>query len=358
MRNPLSFSFLATFLGALVAGLLFLALSSPAEHLENSSSTQAELLVRPNASYFDDNSTTTPYSYFYADEGDLYGFSPSYKSQPGTSLITDLEISRVFDWASLDDQTLLLLGVGGTPASSRGRDLFLIDDGTKRTEILGNNVQQATFSPSMDLIAIEYLQGRRPAISITTLNGDQIAQLEGATPQWDPSGTNLFFTKTPPEHDGFVTQLASYNIRQGTERVLTEDERDFLPLPHPSGSWILFLSGSRTGYVSFFAMSIDGGEVLQLTNVGENLTSSTSVPSPYRNATWSPDGRFLAFESREAIDSPSTIWLLEFEEATTERSIPKLTSAMLTTFGSDPRWLDERTLIAQDESQAFQVVLP
>ncbi|MFN2481852.1 MAG: DPP IV N-terminal domain-containing protein, partial [Pyrinomonadaceae bacterium] len=86
----------------------------------------------------------------------------------------------------------------------------------------------------------------------------------------------------------------------GNVKQLTEGGNDNWPRPSPDGRWVVF-SSSRAGAQSLWKVSIDGGEPVR-------LTEKNTV-----NATVSPDGKLIACHYREEANVPYRVALIPFE---------------------------------------------
>lgn len=105
-----------------------------------------------------------------------------------------------------------------------------------------------------------------------------------------------------------------------------------------SGSWILFVSGGRTGLASFWKVDSKGGEPEQITNIGQQAVAASFVPTPYRTTIWSSDGRWFVYDFKSG--ERRQIWGLEFT------ANGELGRAVQLAEGLEPRWAaDGRTIV-------------
>lgn len=227
----------------------------------------------------------------------------------------------LFDWkkATESTETYFLVSKGANSASSRlgsdapiGYDLWLLDDAGAQRQI-AESVYRAKFSPDSRSIVyttsdcvmrVEYLAGRK------TL------EVRGAyDPSWTPDGKSVVFSKVPASKDNHYPEtlhLAIINLNSGWVDLITDDRfDDCRPECHPSGNWILFVSGGRSGVASFWKVPIAGGQPVQITNIGLKVVDDSFVPTPYQKTVWSADGRWFIYDFKKG--NIQQIWGLEFD---------------------------------------------
>jgi Tol biopolymer transport system component len=108
---------------------------------------------------------------------------------------------------------------------------------------------------------------------------------------------------------------------------------DGRPEFHPSGDWILFVSGGRNGFASFWKLDPGKGEPVQVTNIGQQAVDETFVPTPYRKTIWSSDGRWFLYDFKSG--EREQIWGLHFAANGDLMGTTKLAE------GLDPTWTEE-----------------
>jgi serine/threonine-protein kinase len=120
-----------------------------------------------------------------------------------------------------------------------------------------------------------------------------------------------------------------YDFARATLTRLTSGEASQFPVWTPDGKRIAY-RGTRTGFRNLFWMAADG------TEVEERLTTSEHFQTP---SSWSPDGKWLAFQELTP-NTGSDIWVLPLEEGG-EPKVFLSTSAseVRPRFSPDGRWL-------------------
>ncbi|MBI5254844.1 PD40 domain-containing protein [Candidatus Falkowbacteria bacterium] len=118
-----------------------------------------------------------------------------------------------------------------------------------------------------------------------------------------------------------------FDITTNKERQITNAAEDFAPFFSPKATKIIFNSLSPEGLASFFIVDSTGSNRKQLTNLGQKFVTNTTVPIPTERPSWSPNGKYLVFES------DNEIWLLEFAS-----DLNSITRSQRISFGKSPRW--------------------
>ncbi len=197
-------------------------------------------------------------------------------------------------------------------------------------------VPQATPQPTTDASSKPVLPTLRPSF-LTTDSGSYYQ------PAFSPDGTRIAFVWDGAKGDNFDIYVR--DIRTGAQVRLTEDPADdFSPVWRPpDGSHIAFARFEKDkGEGGIFLMdALTGGRPIRL--------CSHSLPAPWRadplfgcSLTWSPDGKTLAFPSREAANDPPRIVRLDVETRTQQPLTvpsPGHRGDFLPTFSGDGRWL-------------------
>ena len=147
------------------------------------------------------------------------------------------------------------------------------------------------------------------------------AQEGGVSHTWimeaDGTGARQLTSRTRSNNQPSVTADGRYivfrSIRTGTWSIwrmdldggnvkqLTEGGNDNWARPSPDGRWVVFTS-SRAGMQNLWKVSIDGGEPVRLT---EKVATF--------NATVSPDGKLIACHYRQQTNDPLRVALIPFE---------------------------------------------
>ncbi len=173
---------------------------------------------------------------------------------------------------------------------------------------------------------------------MTSPDGTQVTRLTtnaaidtSSTPRLSPDGTKIVFSSTIAENtDIYTLDIASGSI----QRITDAPGRDSSPSWSPNGQQIAFES-FRDGNLEIYIVNADGSNPIRLTNdpagdtnpvwspvaneivfasnrfgnsdlflVNTNgaVSTLTTNPDPDNAATWSPDGRFIAYHTAVGSD--------------------------------------------------------
>jgi Tol biopolymer transport system component len=217
-----------------------------------------------------------------------------------------------------------------------GRDLW-VRAGAGADRLIHSSVLSARFSPEGQRVA--YTTTDR-ALLIEDLQGNKLAEVAGAySPQWKPDGSAIVFAKVPEGRNVNMPgslHLATLDPASGKVELLTDGQFDDVrPEFAPSGDWILFVSGGRTGLASFWKLDLSGSGTgpAQVTNIGQQGVDERFVPTPYHQTLWSPDGRWFIYDFKSG--DREQVWGLQFAANGALARTAKLAD------GLDPHWQEE-----------------
>lgn len=217
--------------------------------------------------------------------------------------------------------------------SPSGREMWVTDEqGNER--LVHKSVFRARFSPDGTKIAFT---SSDCMLHVETLDGEKLSQVEKAfDPSWRADGKEILFVKVPAEVELWpaeVMNLATLDYSTGEVKLLTKDNYDdILPTYSPSAKWVLFVSGGRSGWASFYLMPAGGGQPVELTN------REMGIPVPYDRMFWSADGRYFVYDAKDG-DIEET-WALEIGEEGKLKGAKKVADAL------DPQLTDDGSIVA------------
>ncbi len=111
-----------------------------------------------------------------------------------------------------------------------------------------------------------------------------------ASPEISPDGQWVAYVSTSVnvENNKSISHLwmVASDGKSPPRQLTTSEKRDLHPRWSPDGQWLLFES-NRSGSMQLWAIRVAGGEARRLTNLASEAGS----------ATWSPDGKQIAFVS-------------------------------------------------------------
>jgi eukaryotic-like serine/threonine-protein kinase len=156
-------------------------------------------------------------------------------------------------------------------------------------------------------------------------------------PRLSPDGRRIALVNDEPE-----TQVWLYDLsRETLSRFTFEGNDNIFPVWTPDGKWIAFNSNKEGSAHNIFWLLADGSGGL------ERLTTSEYGQAP---SSWSPDGQLLAFVEF----NPTTgadIWVLRMGDRKAQPFLRTPFNEAAATFSPDGRWL----AYTSDESGRFEI---
>jgi len=263
-----------------------------------------------------------------------------------SQLLHKYNADELLDWKDIphNNSRRLLLTVGESaqrhdPHTPLGADLWQVDsDGAERFVSAG--VFQAKLSPGGDKLV--YTTSLR-RVAAQTADGQLLLEVaRGYDPNWKPDGSSIVLSRAGEESDLNMPgrlRICIIDIATGDERTLTDGTFDDVrPEFHPSGHWVVFVSGGRTGIASFWRVSMDGGDATQLTNIGATAVDDRFVPTPFKRTLWSSNGRWFLYDFK--LGEREEVWGLEFDKE------GHVVRALKVAAGLNPQWVDDGVSVA------------
>lgn len=285
---------------------------------------------------------------------------PAIASAPATAATSLPPPVLVFDSNKVSGRVLISKGrdnkfIPDSDAAS-GWSLWVRDAaGVER--LVHESVYSAKFSPDGQRVAYTT---SGVELRVEDLQGNKLTEVAGGySPQWKPDGSAIVFAKVPEGRDLHLPgalHLATLDPASGRVNLLTDGQfDDGRPEYAPAGDWILFVSGARNGFASFWKVNAAGGEPVQVTNIGQRAVDETFVPTPYRKTLWSPDGRWFVYDFKNG--DRQQIWGLEFG------ANGDLVRSAKIADGLDPSWAEDGksfvySKLVNGQTEAARAVLP
>lgn len=222
-------------------------------------------------------------------------------------------------------------------------DLWTAVDGDAFPLTSEESVFGAQWNETLERIV--YWTEEKNVISIDRKGGSrQVLARNAVTPALSPDGLQLAYVSTPEswawDDHSKAFEIHVLHITTGKDRVLLRGTDAHQLIWTPDGRFLIFQSGG-SGVTSLFRVDTLGeGETLQLTNHGlYSAKSPYFVENPSRNTdvSWSKDGLKLLYGA--AYSEAGEIMVLEFNPRYEVRR------ALQLTHGHSPRWLDNSTVL-------------
>ncbi len=213
------------------------------------------------------NRDTAGAQFAFADDGTLLYV-------PGAVTGGDIPI----DWMDREGQTSALLAVPGDY-----RNLRLSPDGRRLALDITNGAQR-------DVWIYEW---ERDTLSRLTFDPGEDSQ-----PVWTPDGHYLTFAsaRTGTGVPNLYRQRADGTVN--VERLSESENAQFPSSWHPSGKFLAFFENNRETSWDILILTVEGDEATGFRMGAPSVFLNS--PSSERQAAFSPDGRWLAYQSNES----------------------------------------------------------
>ena len=199
---------------------------------------------------------------------------------------------------------------GGDRSSLSGRiafdnheDVWTINaDGTDLTQLTNSPAFEFDPSWSPDGTQIAYRSDRGDESEIWIMNADGTGQRRltaGLSPAWSPDGSSIAYASPGHDPNPPLSGLSIMNPDgSGQHRVTNTDGGEYASWS-PDGKRIAFNS-NLTGDHVMYIVDVDGSNLVDLSSVGEGW-----------QVQWSPDGRFILFTShRDHPDNYTDVYVM------------------------------------------------
>jgi Tol biopolymer transport system component len=161
------------------------------------------------------------------------------------------------------------------------------------------------------------IDGRQPPQRL------EVAGTEASFPSASPTASRLVFSRSLVDYD-----IWRYHMNGGMEPLIVSSATDFNPQFSPDGTRIAFAS-DRSGQGEIWIAQADGSKPVQLTN-GPGRSQGT--------ARWSPDGRWIAFDSRRQ-DGHTEVYVMDAAGSAPRRITFGPSSEAIPFWSRDGKWL-------------------
>jgi Tol biopolymer transport system component len=278
---------------------------------------------------------------YFIDRGHLKELSFATNGPSTRTLSTQRDFAFLFDVKSNKGASGFLLSTKDLKTEktiageSKGHDLWLLDAGGEE-RCVSDNVFRAKLSPSNGLLAYTT---NKSELNVETNSGTKLITVRAAyDPSWKKDASEVVLSKAE-ENDQDLRHPNSLRVcilDVNTKNVISlTDGRydDGQPEFFPSGRAVMFVSGARSGLASFWKVSVEGGQPVQLTNVSLTSITEKFVPTPYLKTAWSADGRWFLYDFKNG--PVEETWGLEFVDG------DRLVRALKIADGLFPQFLED-----------------
>jgi TolB protein len=240
--------------------------------------------------------------------------------------------------ASLQNQVLFLSTRGGSTADI----YYMNDDGSNVRRLTTHSAEDQDVAVSPDGTRILFSSNRTGTFRVYVMNSDGsgVANLSGngpgqdTDPEWSPDGSRIAFESS---RNGFEEIYVMNADGTGVVQLTNDGGENGDVDWSPDGTRIVFEThrDGPNGEGEIYVMNADGSNLV-------NLTRTPTVVDA--DPAWSPDGRFIAWES--GASGNFDVWIMNADGSSPRR----LTSS--TARDGSPSWSPDGTRIAFDSDRS------
>lgn len=293
-----------------------------------------------------DDCYDSDYYYYYDWPCDNPAYYDIYTIKANGSGLTRLTTAAGYDAApawSADGGRIAFT----SPRDGNGGRVYVMNaDGSEQARVSPLEVNDLTPTWSLDGLRIAFSRFRDGNFDIYVMNSDgsNVVRLTSdpavdGNPAWSPDGTQIAFMS---ERDGDAEVFVMNADGSAVTQLTSNTVGDFHPAWSPDGARIVFARAAGGGCFTgaclpsggpdadLFVMNADGSAVTLL------LASPQGVGYTYPN--WSPDGRWIAFESTGCGYSFDGHCWYSWHGIQAVSADGARVESITTAFGSDPAW--------------------
>ncbi len=165
------------------------------------------------------------------------------------------------------------------------------------------------------------------AVSGAAAGQDRPRPAEYYNPSWSPDSRRLAFEST---RDGRFAVYTVHLDGTGLTRLTVDSANNEQPSWSPDGKRIVFTS-DRDGHEELYLMNADGSDQVRLTN---------SPGGGFYQSSFSPDGRWIAFEGRyEQVSNSELLFVVAVDGSGRRQLTDSTTNSVSPHWSPDGRWL-------------------